>query len=372
MFRTVAVQLLKHMALKLVVVLPTVLGTLAVIAIVDISLLIAGKILHTMLVASAYLENKDTLANPEQMVSKKSRVSPQGLKTLGWVGAIVALLVAVALGVTFVESLKIDREIAITAHRGSSLKAPENTLSAIRQAVEDGADYAEIDVQTTSDGVVVLLHDADLMRVASVNRKIHEMSYDEIKVIDIGSWFGPEFAGERTATLKEAIELANYRIKLNIELKYNRTDPDLAKKVGEIVQNKEFAASSVVSSLNYQELQKIKSLYPELKVGLIVFRALGDLSRTKADFLSINASKATATLVKEAHRDGKEVHVWTVNDISNGLAMIELGVDNIITDDPKLLKNLLRAWKDLSDSEKIALMLRNLFIEEKQLTTAQL
>ena len=94
-----------------------------------------------------------------------------------------------------------------------------------------------------------------------------------------------------------------------------------------------------------------------------VFRALGRLIRTEADFLSIHATMATSGLVKRAHRNGKEIHVWTVNDLQTALSMIEVGVDNIITDKPDYIRNVLRAWNDLSDTEKIALWLRNLIVD---------
>jgi len=74
----------------------------------------------------------------------------------------------------------------------------------------------------------------------------------------------------------------------------------------------------------------------------------------------MNAGRVTSGFVKQAHKQGKEVHVWTVNDAHNALAMIEMGVDNIITDDPEGLRRLLRAWNELTDTERIAVMLRRL------------
>jgi glycerophosphoryl diester phosphodiesterase len=118
----------------------------------------------------------------------------------------------------------------------------------------------------------------------------------------------------------------------------------------------------VVSSLNFRAVTEIKHSLPEVKTGFIVFHALGDLSRMEADFLSMNAARATSRLVRELHRRGRQIHVWTVNDLNNALSMIELGVDNIITDYPDGVRRLLNAWNELTDSEKIALMLRNLIV----------
>ena len=99
-----------------------------------------------------------------------------------------------------------------------------------------------------------------------------------------------------------------------------------------------------------------------MKTGFIVFKAVGNLSRMEADFLSISAAIAMPRLVRDVHSLGREIHVWTVNDLSNALSMIEMGVDNIITDYPEGVRSLLNAWNELSDSEKIALMLRNLIV----------
>ena len=135
------------------------------------------------------------------------------------VTAVVGFLVlALALGGIVGELVDVRRDVEVTAHRGSSGRAPENTLSALRAAIEDGADYAEIDVQETADGHVVLLHDTDLERIAGVDRKIWEVELAELKRYDAGSWFGEAFRKERVPTLEEAIDLVSGRLKLNIEL----------------------------------------------------------------------------------------------------------------------------------------------------------
>ncbi|MFC1581260.1 glycerophosphodiester phosphodiesterase family protein, partial [Thermodesulfobacteriota bacterium] len=119
-----------------------------------------------------------------------------------------------------------------------------------------------------------------------------------------------------------------------------------------------------VSSLNNRELQEFRKTFPGIKAGLIVFQALGNLSQVNSDFLSIQANMATSRLVRSAHQSGKEIHVWTVNDARTTLSMIEAGVDNIITDRPEMVRDVINHWKALSDSEKIALWLRNLLVDD--------
>jgi glycerophosphoryl diester phosphodiesterase len=235
-------------------------------------------------------------------------------------------------------------------------------LSAVRHAIDEGADFAEIDVQTTADGVVVLLHDDDLMRVASLNRRLRDINYSDLKDVDVGSWFAPEFSSERIPTLQEIIDLARGRIKLNIELKYTWPDPTLTQKVVDIIRQNDFSSDCVVSSLNFSAVTEIKQSFPELTAGFIVFKAAGDLTRMEADFLSINAAKATTRLVRQLHRHGRAVHAWTVNDFKYTISMIERGVDNIITDYPLDVRRFIEEWQALTDSEKILLMLRNLIV----------
>jgi glycerophosphoryl diester phosphodiesterase len=363
-FKSLFTFVLVHARLELFVVLPVVVVALGVILTIDLFWFIMGKTVYMFLIVEFYrgaLKQKVKL-HKERWLLKK--ISPPIMKKIGWIGVCLALLAAIFVGIAFFESFNFDRRyIAVSAHRGSSLKAPENTISALEQAIADGADYAEIDVQTTADGVVILMHDADLMRVSSIDRRIAEVRYEELGKIDIGSWFSKDFSNERTATLEEAIRFCKGRIKLNIELKYNRPDPDLAEKVGKLIRRNSFYKNCVITSLDYDELKKFKALFPEVKTGLTVFQALGDFTESEVDFLSIDAAQATSRLVKHAKQNGKQLHVWTVNDLQTALLMIEVGVDNIITDKPDVIQNWLQTWNNLSNTEKLALWLRNLFLQ---------
>jgi glycerophosphoryl diester phosphodiesterase len=361
LIQMLAGQILAGAELKLIIVLPTVLGALAATALLDFAWIIFGKIFQSLLIICFYLDFGKTPETRNNGHPGPGTISPSMIRKLGWVAAAIALSTAISSGVVFIEKLNLKRDIAVTAHRGSSMDAPENTLSAVRKAISDTADYAEIDVQATSDGVVVLIHDGDLMRIAAVDRKINEISFDELMGIDIGSWFSPAFRNERMAKLTEVIDAARNHIKLNIELKYNRPDPVLAEKVVGIIREKSFAGQCLVSSLDYRALMAVKRMAPEIKTGFIVSYAIGKLDRTQTEVLSVSAAQATAALVRKAHRLKKEIHVWTVNDLHHALSMIEIGVDNIITDRPKAMRRLLDAWINLSDTEKVALMLRNFF-----------
>jgi glycerophosphoryl diester phosphodiesterase len=371
-FKAFFAYLLAPVGLQLAIIIPLVVVALSVIIVTDLAWLVIGKAVHASLIVHFYQE---AIGRETRLIREPSRAKKPFLPIADkrvWIGVGLAFVAAIAIGAVYLETLNLDRRIAVTAHRGSSLKAPENTMSALRHAIEDRADFAEIDVQTTADGVVILMHDADLMRTASVDRRIRDVRYEELREIDIGSWFSEDFRDERVATLEEAIALAQGRIRLNIELKYNRPDPALSDKVGQIIRKNSFAEDCVVTSLNYDELQGFRQSFPEIKTGFIVARALGSITQTESDFLSIHTAQATSRLVKKAHKTGKKIHVWTVNDLRTALSMIEVGVDNIITDKPGFVLDVITRWNSLSDSEKIALWLRNLLIEDDHTLGAEL
>jgi glycerophosphoryl diester phosphodiesterase len=248
--------------------------------------------------------------------------------------------------------------VRVTAHRGHSRVAPENTLSAIRKAVECGADYAEMDVQLTADGVVVLLHDSDLKRVASDPRRIRGLTYDVVRKLDVGSYFDPSFAGERVPSLAEVINLFRGRIKLNIEMKLYEPDQRLARAVARLIREQDFESDCLVTSFNYDALQEVKETNPRVRTGLIVAYALGDVSRLEVEALSVRADFLSDQVLRRAHRHGREVHVWTVNDTRQMNRLMHRGVDNIITDDPDILIRVRDEWSSLTRTERLLLASR--------------
>lgn len=274
-------------------------------------------------------------------------------KVTPWVVTAMILISVVTLGIFLAAGIhKLDR-VEVTAHRGSSTRAPENTLSAIRQAITDQSDYAEIDVQETLDGVIVVLHDSDLMRVTGEKLNIWETTFAEVRELDAGSWFSPEFAGEKIPTLEEAIAVAQDRIKLNIELKFYKHNQKLTERVVSIIRSEDFADQCIITSMNYQELLKVKELYNRIKVGFIFFEAIGSVFDCNVDFFSIFRNKATASFISKAQKREKEVHVWLVNTPVAMEHFIYLGVDNIVTDYPAKLVSILKRRSEMNEIDRL-------------------
>ncbi|NFN16898.1 glycerophosphodiester phosphodiesterase [Clostridium botulinum] len=228
----------------------------------------------------------------------------------------------------------------VSAHRGASINYPENTMKAFEMAVEQNADWIELDVQLTSDGIPVVMHDSNLYRITGVNKNIWEVTYNDIKDLDCSSWFSPEFAGERISTLGEVLDFAKKEhIKLNIELKPTGYEKDFEKIVIDTINQKNYKNSCVVTSQEYGTLQRIKEYDQEIKTIYVMSIAFGDITElTEADGFSVEASFITPRLVSMVHNSGKKIFAWTVNTRENMDKMIEMNVDNIVTDNIALAK----------------------------------
>lgn len=232
--------------------------------------------------------------------------------------------------------------ITITSHRGDSKNAPENTLPAVELALDSAADYIEIDVQETKDGEVVLMHDSTMARTTGVNKKVSDLNLEEIKQLDAGSWFSKEYAGTQVPTLREVLEVCKGKCNLNIEIKTGKNMPDLEQKVVDLIEEYDFSRQCVVTSVYKKSLKKVKEYNKEIRTGYILSSAYGRYYLDKEiDFLSMRTTLITERVVRLSHKYGKEVYVWTVNGKEDAIRMSQLGVDNIITDRPVYMRNVL-------------------------------
>ena len=271
------------------------------------------------------------------------------------IASIVGVLIAIGIGVAALRSVRLDDDVQIMAHRGSSMAAPENTMAAIRRAIAEGADWVEIDVQETADGEVIVFHDSDFMKTAGRNLKIWDATMDDLHEIDIGSWFDPQFTDERVPTLGEVLDACRGKIGVNIELKYYGHDDQLEQRVVDIVESRDMADQVMVMSLKMAAVKKMKALRPDWKVGLLMSVSAGSVQNIEADFLAVNASFATARLIRRAHDSEKEVYVWTVNDGPTMSTMISRGVDGLLTDKPALARTVLEQRAQMSAPERLLL-----------------
>lgn len=231
------------------------------------------------------------------------------------------------------------RLTGVAAHRGDSMSAPENSIPAFENAIKDHADWIELDVHETLDGVIVVSHDADIRRIANVNRNIPDLTYEELKQYDVGSWFSPAFKDLHIATLDEVIKLAKGKIKLNIEIKPAAGDHELIEKIIKIIRDNDFQNDCVLASLNKDMLVRVKELDPEIRTLYNMAFATGDMEEADfADEFSLEESTVTQDVVDKIHNAGSKIWVWTVNDEDDVRRFREMKVDYVLTDDPTMAR----------------------------------
>lgn len=235
------------------------------------------------------------------------------------------------------------------AHRGARAVAPENTLAAFARAAELGAEAIELDAQLTADGALVACHNFTVDATSNGRGRVAEMTLAELKALDFGGWFAPEFAGERIPTLDEVLDLAGERLLVNVELKTVRADGDarLARAAAALFARRNLYDRAMASSFDPFVLMRMHPLDPRIELGLIGARKyplraaswLRPLMRVQA--LHPDHALVDARYMAWARQRGYRVNVWTVNEEAGMRRMIELGVDMIMTDVPDRLRALL-------------------------------
>ena len=286
------------------------------------------------------------------------------MELVGWklAAGLLAGVVIAALGSLWaMRGLRIDDRLQITAHRAGAIAAPENTVAALKQAIADRADWAEIDVQLAADREIVVMHDIDLARVGGGNRRVDQASLAEIQALDVGMLFGEQFKGERVPTLRQMLAAAGDHIRLNIELKpHGRGDAaELTRRVIEQLREVQLVSRCRLCSQSYEGLQQARQLEPQLELGYIEGAGVGDSTLLDVDFLMVKSSLATPQFVARAAQRGKQVHAWTVNDPEQVAHLLDAGVANLITDKPALMRSQLEQIRALSAPERLLLRTAN-------------
>jgi len=211
------------------------------------------------------------------------------------------------------------------AHRGASDYAPENTLKAFRKAVELKLDAVEFDVHHTKDGKLVIMHDYKVERTTDCLGSINKCSLKELRKCH-------EPNGEPIPTLQETFDILKNKCICKIHIK----DHGIVEKVLEAIRKNHMENSTIITSATVSILKKVKKLSPKIKIELGGFKEkrpveemIKEVKDIKAEIISPHYSIITKKLVEESHKNGLEVHVWTVDDLKMMKEMKKLGVDGI-------------------------------------------
>ncbi|MBN6206565.1 hypothetical protein JYK21_08870 [Ralstonia pickettii] len=229
------------------------------------------------------------------------------------------------------------------AHRGSLTEAPENTIPAIKKAVEHNAKGIEIDIQLSKDGHIVVIHDHHFSRFNQKAGLVNEYTLEEIKQIDIGSAFSKGFAGEAAATLDEALEIVPEYTLLNIEIKnIPIIYENIENKLVECLEKHNRKQNILVSSFDHIALAKFQKLAPAIPIGMLfhypLIKPWDYAVNSGLDVTSIHPNRVflNKELIDGCHTHGYEVYPYTVNKLEEYKQFVEWGVDGVFSNNPKL------------------------------------
>ena len=276
---------------------------------------------------------------------------------------ILLAFVAPAVGAAPDTESALDGPVLNIGHRGASGYAPEHTFAAYDLALEQGADYIEIDLQMTADGVLVALHDKTLNRTADAPEGVpkrycrglvSKKTLEQIKMCDAGSWFSPEYAGLQIPTLEEIFQRYGTSVNYYIETKNPEAAPGMEEELLRLLEEYnliEPAAENwqvLIQSFSAESLLKIHELEPSLPLIQLYWAGTSktiqrDLETVSTYAVGIGPYKrdVDAALVVAAHELCLAVHPYTVNTVEEMQALISLGVDGMFTNFPDRLDAVL-------------------------------
>lgn len=230
----------------------------------------------------------------------------------------------------------------IFGHRGASMHAPENTLSAFRLALEMGADGIELDITPSAEGVPMIIHDPNLERTTSGKGDVRQLSAAEIQKYDAGIKFGSKYAGERVPTLQEVFEAFGNRTRYNLDMKtFYPEDRPIVRTILGLIEQYKLAPYILISSFSLDTLRWFTEEARGLRLGVLISQytphmMLEDGRRwgVRYEALHPDHTLVDEEAIRRAREQRKKVVVWTVNEAERKRELTLLGVDAIITDDP--------------------------------------
>lgn len=228
-------------------------------------------------------------------------------------------------------------------------------MAAFSKALELGATGIEIDVQLTKDGTVVIIHDESLKRTTGDPRLVKDVDYEEMKTLDAGGWYSPQFAGEVIPTLEQLLQLlADTDIILNIELKTGVIlYPGIERKTIDLVQAYHMTDRVIISSFNHYSLVTCKEIDPSIKTGILYIEGLYEpwkyAATLQAEALHANKYTVMPEFVAEAAAHGIVYHPYTVNEPQELKRLVDMGVAGIITDYPDRLAAIIKERGDSAE-----------------------
>jgi glycerophosphoryl diester phosphodiesterase len=301
-------------------------------------------------------------------------------KLLKWFGYFLLLIVVVLAGIYIYLAMQTGTtaqtrpifqsqtsKFLVFAHRGGGGLFPENTLLAFEDSAKLGVDFLELDVHSTNDGTLVVMHDAQVNRTTDGHGNIKEMSLENLKKLDAGFQFSPDggqtfpFRGKKITvpTLAEIFDSLP-EMKFNIEPK--QQTPSIIKPLCSLIRARKMEDKIIVGSFHQAVIDEFRAECPEVATSaspseVTKFLALSKTGLSESYNPPMQAlqipenlgqlSVVTKEFVENAHRKNLQVHVWTVNETADMERLINVGVDGIMTDYPDKLLSIVKQNADI-------------------------
>ena len=231
------------------------------------------------------------------------------------------------------------RDVMVIAHRGASSYAPENTLAAFDLALQMGVRHIELDVHSTSDDQIVVIHDENVDRTTNGSGPVASYTLAKLKALDAGSWFAPRFSGERIPTLDEVFERYKGLAHLHTEIKGHSAD--LSKRTAELIRQHGMVDQVTITSFQRARLEETRAFAPELPTGWLVAE-ITDAVIAQARAMGLTqlcprANTVTPELVDRLRGAGFVVRAWGVTDEDLMRAVVQAGADGMTVNFPDKL-----------------------------------
>ncbi|PFG07544.1 glycerophosphodiester phosphodiesterase family protein [Bacillus sp. es.034] len=236
------------------------------------------------------------------------------------------------------------KQVENIAHRGAAAYAPENTIASYDLAVDMKADYIEIDVQRSKDGELVVIHDTSVDRTTDGSGKVGDLTLEEMKSLDAGSWKGEQFTGEKIPTFEEVLDRYHGKVGILIEMKSPELYPGIEEQVADALKERHLDTPQnekiILQSFNFDSMKKMDQLLPKVPVGVLAWsqsqatpQALKEIS-TYAEWFNPSYGIVTEQVVEDVHSLDMQIGSWTVRSHEAADFLFDMDVDAIITDYP--------------------------------------
>lgn len=332
------------------VLIPITVFSLSLISCVMLMFILMTMPLLTLKLTSLYLDFKSE--GEWRYEERENRKSPIVIVT-AIVLVLLICLTTVSVSCFYNELFPGKVTTGFVAHRAGGFEAPENTAAGLDVAYKMGSSGGEIDIQRTSDGSYIVLHDNTFSRVAGVDKKPSEMTLEEVKQLRVD--------GEPVPTLEDMLDASHGRLTLYVELKGETADKQMADEAVKIIKDRNMTDETVIISLKYDLIDYVESTYPEMNTGFLAFASFGDTAELNCDYLALEEETATVDTINSIHNNGKKVLVWTVNDDEDIEEFIQSGADELITDNLSGAKEIIEELDNQTPMERIVYGVLDIF-----------